>query len=77
MDGDVVRASHRLRADDGDAVRRNFADFYSCMGAGEEGDVVFVVGGAADLHMAGDIDCLESRNDRIWHNFRRDKRLRL
>ncbi len=77
MDGDVVRASHRLCADDGDVVRRNFADFDARVGAGEEGDVVFVIGGAADLHMAGDINRLESRNDRVWHNFRRDKRLRL
>ena len=43
-------------------------------GAEEE---VFVIGGAADLHMVGDVDRLESRNDRIRHNFRRDKRLRL
>ena len=77
MDGDIVCASHRLCADDGDVVRRNFADFDSRVGACEEGDVVFVIGGATDLHMARDVDRLESRNDRIWHNFRRDKRLRL
>ena len=77
MDGDVVCASHRLCADDGDVIRRNFTDFDARMGAGEEGDIVFVIGGETDLHMARNVDCLESRNDRIWHNFRRDKRLRL
>ena len=77
MDGDIVGASHWLCSDDGDVIVRNFADFDSRVGAGEEGDVVFVIGGAADLHMVGDVDRLESRNDRIRHNFRRDKRLRL